>query len=68
MVVLDVGTQRSHRLPSDEHKLRTDEKVANQAVTKNCPVKGVKGYSVLSPYLNRQKISQWITCMQFWKV
>lgn len=55
---LDIGTQKAHRrlyLPDDEHEPCSDKDVAtyaSQAVSSKHPVKGVKGYSVLSPYLN----------------
>ena len=58
---LDIGTQESHRrlyLPDDEHKPRTEKetfKHANQATRNDSPVYGVKGQSVLTPYLNITK-------------
>ena len=55
---LDTGTQVSHTriyLPNDDHKSRTEKdtlKCAKEASNTATPVFGVKGYSVLSPYLN----------------
>lgn len=54
---LDEGTQKSHvrvYLPNDRHNVRSEEDVLKYARTasKSSPVFGVKGPSVLSPYLN----------------
>lgn len=57
-MVVPIAWTVALKVPSDEHRLRTDDEIASnasQAVIKNCPVKGVKGYSVLSPYLNMAK-------------
>lgn len=55
---LDTGTQVSHvriYLPNDEHRPREEKEVlkcAKEASNTVTPVFGVKGYLVLSPYLN----------------
>lgn len=54
---LDEGTQRSHvrlYLPSDAHNIRFETDLLNHArrASNDLPVFGVKGQSVLSPYLN----------------
>lgn len=54
---LDEGTQVSHvriYLPDDEHTVRTDKQILQyaQEASGNSPKFGVKGSSVLSPYLN----------------
>lgn len=55
---LDSGTQVSHRrlyLPNDEHKPRKEKETfqhAKQAIRTGSPMYGVKGMSVLTPYLN----------------
>ncbi len=52
---VDEGSQKSHvrvYLPSDEHIVRSDTDYARTASSSGAPVFGVKGLSVLSPYLN----------------
>lgn len=54
----DAGTQVSHRrlyLPDDEHHSRSEKEVlkhAHKALKKKHPVYGIKGNSILAPYIN----------------